>query len=88
MNEPQREKRGRNVMKNYGVLLPFLPRLLFTGSITFLRFKRRANKAGKIFRKELIKQGIDKRTALELTGQYLKGSEMKNFIRTFTENSI
>jgi hypothetical protein len=83
MREELKEKRKRRVLKNVGVLLPFLPKLLFQLSITFLRFKRRAKKAGKIFRQELIKQGVDKDTASGLTGFYLESSEIKNFIQTF-----
>jgi ribosomal protein S16 len=83
MQEELHEKRKGRIIEIIGVFLPFLPKLLFKFSITFLRFKRGAKKAGKIFRKELIYQGLDKRTASELTGFYMKGSEIKNFIRTF-----
>jgi hypothetical protein len=77
MQEEFHEKRKRIIFEFFGVFLPFRPKLLFKFSITFLRFKRGAKKAGKIFRKELIQQGLDKHTASELTGFYLKGSEMK-----------
>jgi len=70
-------------IKIFGIILPSLPTLLFRFGRVFLRFKREAKKAGKVFRKELIKQGLDKQTALELTEIYMKGSEMKNFIQTF-----
>ena len=70
-------------MKVFGFLLPFLPKLLFKFSITFLRFKKGANKAGKVFRNELIKQGLDKQTASGLTQIYMKGSEIKNYIQAF-----
>jgi len=83
MQEGTLEKQDEGVMKIFGRLLPFLPKLLFRFGITFLRFKRGANKAGKVFRKELIRQGLDKRTASELTGLYMKGSEIKNFLQTF-----
>jgi hypothetical protein len=83
MHEIIKEKRERRALKNVGVLLPFLPKFLFRSSITFLRFKRRAKKAGKVFRQELIKQGVDKHTASGLTGFYLKSSQIKNFIQTF-----
>jgi uncharacterized membrane protein YbaN (DUF454 family) len=83
MQEELHEKRKGRIIGIFGVFLPFLPKLLFKFSITFLRFKRGAKKAGKIFRKELIQQGLDKRTASELTGFYMKGSKIKNFIRTF-----
>jgi len=83
MKEELLEKQERGGMKIFGVILPSLPKLLFKFGITFLRFKRSAKKAGKVFRKELIKQGIDKNTASELTGNYLKASEIKNFIQAF-----
>jgi len=83
MQEELHEKWERRGMKIFGVLLPSLPKLLFKFSITFLRFKRGAKKAGRVFRKELIKQGLDKHTASELTGLYMKGSEIKNFIQNF-----
>jgi len=82
MQEEIREKQERGGMKIFG-LLPYLPKLLFKFGITFLSFKRRAKKAGKVFRKELIKQGMDKHMASELTGNYLKVSEIKNFIQAF-----
>ena len=78
--DEEREIRG---MKIFGVLLPFLPKLLFKFSIDFLKFKRAANNAGKIFRKELMRQGLDKQTASELTQIYMKGSEIKNYMQSF-----
>lgn len=77
------EKREMRGMKKFGVLLPFLPKLLFKFSIAFLRFKKVAKKAGKIFEKELMEQGLDKQTASELTQIYMKGSEIRNYIQTF-----
>jgi hypothetical protein len=83
MQEELHENRKGRVIKIFSILLPVLPKLLFKFSITYLRFKRGAKKAGKVFRKELIQQGLDKHTASELTGFYMEGSEIKNFIRTF-----
>lgn len=71
------------MIKIVGMLLPSLPKILLTSSITFLKFKRRAKKAGRVFRMELIRQGVDKHTASELTGYYLKGSKMRYVIKTF-----
>jgi len=50
---------------------------------TFLRFKRDAKKAGKIFRKELIKQGFDKKIATNLTNSYLEGSNLIKYMQNF-----
>ena len=44
---------------------------MFRLSGTFLRFKLDAKKGGKIFKRELIKQGFDKEKANELTEMYL-----------------
>jgi len=81
MPEAIHERQEIRVGTVIGVLLPFLPKLLFKGGVTFLRFKRSAKKAGNVFRKELINQGLDKDTASALTGHYLEGSEIKNFIQ-------
>jgi hypothetical protein len=83
MEQEVHEKRKGRIMIIFRVLLPVLPKLLFKFSITFLRFKRGAKKAGKVFRKELMKQGLDKQTASELTGLYMKGSEIKSYIQNF-----
>ena len=46
----------------------------------YLRFKRKAKKAGKIFKKELIAAGLDKDFVKELTDDYLKTSHfLTNF---------
>ena len=74
-------KKRENPINFIGVLIPFLPKLLFKFSMTFLRFKRKAKKAEKVFRKELLEQGLDKQTALELTEIYMKSSKIKNFIQ-------
>ena len=84
MEEISSEKRySSNPMKFVGVLLPFLPKLFFRFSIVFLSFKRKANKAGKVFRTELIKQGVDRDTATELTDTYMKTSQLKTLLQTF-----
>lgn len=82
MQEVVYEKKRDNPIKFFGALIPFLPKLLFKFSMTFLRFKRKAKKAEKVFKKELIKQGLDKLTATELTEIYMKSSKIKNFIQT------
>jgi hypothetical protein len=84
MEEKIHEKRrSSNPMKFVGVLLPFLPKLLFRFGIVFLGFKRKANKAGRVFRTELIKQGVDRDTATELTDTYMKTSQLKTLLQTF-----
>jgi len=71
--EPKREDRP---IRFLGMMLPAIPQLLFRLTGTFLRFKRDAKKAGKVFKKELIKQGFDKKTASDLTEKYLEGSNL------------
>jgi hypothetical protein len=73
-----------STIKFFGILLPFLPKLLFKLSITFLKFKRRAKKAEKVFRKELVEQGLDRQTASELTEIYMNSSKIKNYIQILT----
>ena len=68
-------------IKLFGMMIPSLPSLMFRLTGTFIRFKSDANKAGKIFKKELIKQGIDKETAAELTGIYMESSHIKKYIQ-------
>lgn len=71
-------------IKFFGYLLPSLPRLILRCGCTFLRFKRDAKKAGKVFKKELIEQGIDTQTATELTDIYMEGSDLFKFIKYMT----
>ena len=68
-------------IKLFGMMIPSLPSLMFRLTGTFIRFKSDANKAGKIFKKELIKQGIDKETADELTEIYMKSSHIRKYIQ-------
>lgn len=81
MNENIKDEREVNPIKLFGIMLPSMPSLLFRLSGTFLRFKSKANKAGKVFRKELIKQGIDKKTATELTSIYMQSSQIRKYIQ-------
>ena len=75
------EERDRRPIKLFGILLPSLPSLMFRFGGLFLRFKRDAKKAGKVFRKELIDQGLDKQTATELTDIYMEGSDLSKLIK-------
>ena len=73
---------GRNVggLKLFGLLLPKIPSLMFKLSGTLLRFKTQANKAGRVFKKELVKQGLDEETAEELKEIYLEGSHIRQYL--------
>lgn len=66
-----------------GALLPYLPSLMLRLGGSFLRLKRDAKKAGRIFQKELMHQGIDEGTAAELTEIYLEPSSIKQYMGLF-----
>ena len=57
----------------------FIPLIIKLGFV-YLGFKRKAKKAGKVFKKELLANGIDKKTAELLTEDYLNTS---HFLRQF-----
>jgi hypothetical protein len=65
----------RNPVKIIGILIPLLPSLILRFGGEFIRFKSRAQKAGRIFQDELLRQGLDKTTAERLTEFYLEGSD-------------
>ena len=82
MNENVKDGREEaSPIKLFGMMLPSMPSLMFRITGTFLRFKSDANKAGKVFKKELIKQGIDKETAAELTEIYMESSHIRKYIQ-------
>jgi len=65
----------RNPIKILGILIPLLPSLILRFAGEFIRFKSKAQKAGRIFQDELLRQGLDKTTAERLTAFYLEGSD-------------
>jgi len=67
-------------IKLFGLLLPKMPSLMFRLSATLIRFKTQANKAGRVFKKELVKQGVDKEIAEELKEIYLEGSHIRQYL--------
>lgn len=79
----EEENRNPNPVRLFGMILPSLPSLMFRFGGTFLRFKREAKKGGRIFQKELIKQGLDKATAAELTEIYLEGGNLLQYMQYF-----
>jgi hypothetical protein len=76
MNIKEEEMRNVDPIKWFGMIISFTPSLLVKSGGAFLRFKRQAKKGGKVFKKELINQGFDRKTASELTEEYLKGSHL------------
>ena len=83
MNIINKDDREVNPMKFFGLLLPSMPSLMFRLTGTFIKFKGQANKAGKIFKNELINQGIDEQIASELTAKYMESSHIRNYIQFF-----
>lgn len=73
----RRNQSGRDIA--FKTIPRFIPLAIKLGFV-YLSFKRKAKKAGKIFKKELINSGIDKKTAEILTEDYLKTS---HFLRQF-----
>ena len=83
MNENTEDDWEGNPIKIFGMMIPAMPSLMFRLTGTLLRFKSSANKAGKVFKKELIEQGIDKETADELTEIYMQASHIRQYIQGF-----
>jgi len=82
MNEYIKDGREEiNPMKLIGMMIPLIPSLMFRLTGTIIQFKSRANKAGKVFKNELIKQGIDRETADELTLIYMESSHIRKYIQ-------
>ena len=82
MNEYIKDGREEiNPMKLLGMMIPLIPSLMFRLTGTLIQFKSRANKAGKVFKNELIKQGIDRETADELTLIYMESSHIRKYIQ-------
>jgi hypothetical protein len=75
------EKTERNLPKFLGFLILMFPSLLFRFGVEALRFKSRAYRAGRIFRRELMAQGLDTATAQRFTAYYLEGSDPFKLLR-------
>ena len=80
MNVNDEDGGGVGGIKLFGILLPKMPSLMFRLSKTLLKFKTQANKAGRVFKKELVKQGLDEETAEELKEIYLEGSHIRQYL--------
>jgi len=76
MNKKVEEASKSDSIELFGAIIPFLPRLFLKSGWAFLRFKMEAKRAGDIFQKELIDQGLDKNTATRITEIYLEGSNV------------
>ena len=76
------KKAERNPLKIVGFLILMFPSLIFRFGGESLRFKSKAHRAGRIFRKELVQQGLDKSIATQLTAFYLEGSDPFKLLRS------
>jgi len=79
MNMTEEEK--SEVLEFTSIIIPLIPKILIKYSKIYLRFKTRANAAGKIFKNELLEQGVDRATADKLTELYMKSSKIQNFFK-------
>jgi hypothetical protein len=81
MKHSKNKDKNDDVIKGIGMVIPKLPSLIIKSAGAYLRFKKDVKNAGKIFEKELKDQGIDDKTASELTKLYLDGSNiLKNIM--------
>jgi hypothetical protein len=71
----------RDLPKIVGSLLLLLPKLTIRFGIQAFRFKAQANKAARIFRNELTRQGLDTLTTQRLTESYLQTSDPFKLLR-------
>lgn len=69
-------------LKVVASLIIILPSVLLRFSVEAFRFKSKAHRAGRIFRKQLTAQGLDRSTAAQLTELYLEGSDPFKMIRS------
>lgn len=60
--------------------ISYLPKILYKSGTAWLSFKLTAKKGGRIFQKELIRNGLDKDTAMHFTEDYISTS---NLLRIF-----
>jgi len=89
-NEPSSFKKGTmtehiaepgNPLRILGFLIPLLPSLILRFGGEFIRFKSNAQKGGRVFQDELLRQGLDETTATRLTAMYLEGSDPFKLLR-------
>jgi hypothetical protein len=67
--------------KLVGSLILLLPGFTLRFGLEAFRFKSKAHRAGRIFRKELRQQGLDTTTAQRFTTYYLEGSDPFKLLR-------
>jgi len=83
MGKQTKNQGAEGGLRLFGSLLPYLPSLIFRTGRSLLRLKRDAKKAGRIFERELVNQGIDEDTAANLAEMYLQPSNIKQYMGLF-----
>jgi hypothetical protein len=78
----KRAAEPENPLKILGFLIPLLPSLILRFGGEFIRFKSNAQKGGRVFQDELLRQGLDETTATRLTAMYLEGSNLFVLLRS------
>jgi hypothetical protein len=68
------------MLRVVGSIIPTIPLFTFRLLRGYLRFKTSADKAGKIFRTELLSEGICPEFAEDLTRNYLESRSLFTFI--------
>ena len=76
--------RTTSPLQMVGAVISFLPRFGFSFLRGYLGVKRRANKGSRIFKQQLLKQGMDRRQANELTELYFKPCKVSTYIQMWT----
>jgi hypothetical protein len=57
-------------MKTAAVAMSRMPKLGIKFLVTFMKFKRRTRKSAKVFRRSLVRSGMDRQQAKELAEAY------------------
>lgn len=76
MNKESNVWNKANIPKILGVVLPSLPAFSLRFGLLYLRYKKKSQRAKKIFQNELIRQGIDREIAKYLTKEYQESSNI------------
>ena len=73
-SEPRHRKRNRPRARDVIKVVPRAIPLMFKVGFVYLTVRWKARKAARIFEREMLAGGVDKRTARLLKKEYLKGS--------------
>ena len=80
MSEASSKKPGKSRSNGHGPnplsIIPSTIPLIIRLGFVYLRFKGRAKKAGKVFKKEMIANGVDRTTAKLLAEEYVNASRI------------